>query len=46
VLSGEFKDEHGSHVAGSWWRSPHLSQHTPYVEKDTVIWVKVGHLPV
>lgn len=44
VLSGEFCDEHGSYPAGSWLRSPHLSQHTPYVEKETLILVKVGHL--
>jgi len=46
VLSGEFKDEHGSYPAGSWLRSPHMSQRIPYVDKDTVIWVKVGHLPI
>jgi len=44
VLSGEFIDEHGRYPTGSWIRSPHMSQHTPYVEMDTVIWVKVGHL--
>lgn len=44
VLQGEFKDEHGSYPAGSWIRSPHLSEHYPYVEEDTVIWVKTGHL--
>ncbi len=44
VISGEFKDEHGSYPAGSWIRSPHMSRHHPYVEVDTVIWVKVGHL--
>lgn len=46
VLSGEFKDEHGSYPAGTWIRSPHMSRHHPYVEEDTVIWVKTGHLPV
>ncbi len=45
VISGEFIDEHGRYPAGSWLRSPHLSQHHPYVEEETVIWVKVGHLP-
>jgi anti-sigma factor ChrR (cupin superfamily) len=45
VLSGEFKDEHGSYPPGTWVRSPHMSRHAPYVEKDTVIWIKVGHLP-
>ncbi|BFM13170.1 cupin domain-containing protein [Simiduia litorea] len=44
VLSGVFCDEHGSYPAGTWLRSPHLSSHTPYVDVDTVIWVKTGHL--
>ncbi|MEH6649213.1 MAG: cupin domain-containing protein [Motiliproteus sp.] len=46
VLSGEFCDEFGRYPAGSWIRSPHMSQHHPYVEEETLIWVKVGHLPV
>lgn len=29
-----------------WLRSPHLSEHFPYVEEETVILVKTGHLPV
>lgn len=45
VLSGEFKDEHGSYPANTWLRSPHMSEHFPYVEEETIIWVKVGHLP-
>jgi anti-sigma factor ChrR (cupin superfamily) len=45
VISGEFIDEHGRYPAGTWIRSPHLSSHHPYVEEDTLIWVKVGHLP-
>ena len=44
VISGELKDEHGVYPAGSWIRSPHMSEHCPYVEQDTLIWVKVGHL--
>ncbi len=44
VLSGEFIDEHGRYPAGTWLRNPHLSAHHPFVEVDTVIWVKVGHL--
>ena len=44
VISGEFKDEHGSYPAGSWIRSPHMSKHFPFVEEETLIWVKVGHL--
>lgn len=45
VLEGEFIDEHGRYPKGTWIRSPHLSSHNPYVEVDTVILVKVGHLP-
>lgn len=44
VLSGEFKDEHGSYPKGTWMRSPHLSSHHPFVEQETIILVKVGHL--
>lgn len=46
VLSGEFRDEHGRYPAGTWMRSPHMSQHHPFVEEETVIWVKTGHLPL
>lgn len=46
VISGEFIDEHGRYPAGAWIRSPHMSVHTPYVEEETLLWVKVGHLPV
>ncbi len=45
VISGELIDEFGRYPAGCWIRSPHLSEHTPFVEQDTVIWVKTGHLP-
>tara|TARA_R110002167_G_scaffold211181_1_gene415649 strand:- start:430 stop:1074 length:645 start_codon:yes stop_codon:yes gene_type:complete len=44
VISGEFIDEHGRYPAGTWIRSPHMSRHHPYVEQDTLIFVKVGHL--
>jgi len=46
VLSGEFCDEHGRYPKSTWMRSPHLSQHHPFVEEETVILVKTGHLPV
>lgn len=45
VLSGEFKDENGMYPEGTWIRSPHMSQHHPFVTEETVIWVKTGHLP-
>lgn len=44
VMKGEFIDEHGRYPAGTWIRSPHLSTHFPYVEVDTTIMVKIGHL--
>lgn len=44
VLSGEFIDENGRYPKGTWLRSPHLSVHNPYVEQDTLIMVKTGHL--
>lgn len=46
VLSGEFKDEYGSYPKGTWIRSPHMSEHFPFVEQETVILVKTGHLPL
>jgi anti-sigma factor ChrR (cupin superfamily) len=46
VLSGELKDEHGAYPRGTWVRSPHMSEHCPYVDQETVIWVKTGHLSV
>jgi anti-sigma factor ChrR (cupin superfamily) len=45
VISGEVIDEHGHYPAGTWIRSPHLSKHFPYVEEETLILVKTGHLP-
>lgn len=44
VLKGIFMDEHGKYSSGHWLRSPHLSEHFPYVEDETIIWVKTGHL--
>lgn len=45
VLEGTFYDEHGAYPQGSWIRSPHLSQHTPFTKEDgALIYVKVGHL--
>lgn len=46
VLSGTFSDEHGIYPKGTWIRNPHMSQHHPYVEEETIILVKTGHLPV
>ncbi len=45
VLSGTFIDEYDSYPKDSWIRSPHKSEHCPFVEEETVIWVKTGHLP-
>ena len=45
VIEGRFIDENGEYPAGSWIRSPHLSEHLPRVEEKTLILVKVGHLP-
>ncbi len=44
VIEGELIDELGRYPVGSWIRNPHGSQHNPYVEQDTLIWVKTGHL--
>lgn len=44
VLEGEFADEHGRYPEGTWLRSPHLSQHTPFSEVGCLIYVRVGGL--
>ncbi len=44
VLFGEFIDEYSRYPVGTWIRSPHLSTHNPYVEQETIILVKTGHL--
>lgn len=45
VLEGTFHDEFGAWPKGSWLRSPHLSRHTPFTDRDgALIYVKTGHL--
>ena len=44
VLQGTFQDQFGAYPKGTWIRSPHNSQHQPFVEEGTIIWVKTGHL--
>lgn len=45
VLEGVFHDEFGVYPKGSWLRSPHLSQHTPFTkEEGALIFVKTGHM--
>lgn len=46
VIEGTFQDEHGTYPAGSWLRSPHLSQHNPWSDEGCLIYVKTGHLPM
>jgi hypothetical protein len=41
---GEFCDEHGRYPEGTWMRSPHMSQHTPFSETGCLIYVRVGGL--
>lgn len=45
VLSGTFMDQFGEYPTGTWMRSPHMSEHCPFVKDETVILVKTGHLP-
>ena len=46
VITGAFCDEYGEYPAGSWIRSPHQSQHSPYTrDEGALLYVKVGHLP-
>lgn len=44
VVEGVFSDEHGHYPAGSWLRSPHMSQHQPFSREGCLILVKTGHL--
>jgi len=44
VIDGVFEDEHGRYPAGTWLRSPHLSQHQPFSTEGCTILVKTGHL--
>lgn len=44
VLKGTFMDEHGKYKVGTWLRNPHMSVHYPYVEDETIIFVKTGHM--
>lgn len=44
VLEGTFQDEHGDYPAGTWIRSPHMSEHTPFSSEGCLIYVKTGHL--
>lgn len=44
VIRGCFRDEHGDYPQHTWLRSPHLSRHHPFVDQETLILVKVGHL--
>ena len=44
VLEGTFIDEKGEYPTGTWIRSPHLSNHDPFVKEGCTILVKTGHL--
>jgi len=46
VISGTFQDEFGLYPTHTWIRSPHMSEHNPFVEEETIILVKTGHLPI
>ncbi|RBW46789.1 cupin [Psychromonas sp. B3M02] len=46
VISGTFQDEFGLYSKHTWIRSPHMSEHNPFVEEETIILVKTGHLPI
>jgi len=45
VVKGVFEDEYGQYPAGTWIRSPHLSEHQPFSKEGCTIFVKTGHLP-
>jgi anti-sigma factor ChrR (cupin superfamily) len=45
VLQGEFTDEHGRYSEGTWIRSPHGSEHTPYSDTGCLIYVQTSTPP-
>ncbi len=45
VLDGTLQDEHGTYPAGTWLRSPDMSEHTPFSNEGCLIYMKTGHLP-
>ncbi len=45
VLQGVLSDEFGDYPAGTWYRVPPGSSHTPYSRDGCRIWFKSGHLP-
>ncbi|MDT8326011.1 MAG: cupin domain-containing protein [Roseovarius sp.] len=45
VLDGTLADEHGTYPAGTWLRSPDMSEHVPFSEAGCLIYMKTGHLP-
>jgi len=44
VISGEFGDNLGTYPAGTWIRNPVGSEHAPYSNGGSVLYVKSGHL--
>ncbi|WP_022976089.1 cupin domain-containing protein [Nevskia ramosa] len=45
VLQGVLSDELGDYPAGTWYRVPPGSAHTPFSRAGCRIWFKAGHLP-
>ena len=44
VLEGTLADEHGTYPAGTWLRSPDMSEHTPFSDEGCLLYMKTGHL--
>ena len=45
VLEGTLADEHGTYPAGTWLRSPDMSEHIPFSDEGCLLYMKTGHLP-
>lgn len=45
VLQGVLSDEFGDYPAGTWYRVPPGSSHSPFSRDGCRIWFKAGHLP-
>lgn len=44
VLEGSYRDEAGSHAAGSWLRLPAGASHHPRTDEGCRLWIKSDHL--
>ena len=44
VVRGTRRMKQGSYPRGTWLRNPPMTEFHPFVEHETVVWIKTGHL--